>query len=128
MHPTSVYFHYISLFHFPSSYFGWMSQCPVDTGAVIYIDILLFCGLKWCTGCGSIVFLVLFCFRCRAQQYHLCNMCIVCVNLLPQSLLHRHHCLELIITFMVIHCSMFHVSIIVGHLAGMVQRLGGTCH
>ena len=54
------------------------------------------------TGCGIIVFLVLFCSRCQAQQYHLYNMCIVYVNLLLQSLLHRRCCLELIIIFMII--------------------------
>ena len=135
MHPTSVYFHYILLFHFPSSYFRWLSQCHVDTGVVIYIGILLFCDFKWCivfsfryarvTGYDIIVFLVLFCSRCQVQQYHLYNMRIVYVNLLLQSLLHKCCCLELIIIFMIISCNMCCVSIIVVCLAWMVQRLGG---
>ena len=59
------------------------------------------------------MFLVLFCSRCQAQQYHCYNMHIVCVNLLLQSLLHRHHCLELIIIFMIIifvTVNQYHVS------------------
>ena len=37
----------ILLSHFPLLFFRWLSQCCVDTGVFICIDILLLCDCRW---------------------------------------------------------------------------------